>query len=70
MRTIDRLWQFTIHYLINTWLQPGAVCGGAEKPLKRLSMRGTPVTTLKRGVNETLLGKLAFHRNALQCAHA
>jgi hypothetical protein len=52
MRTIDRLWQFTIHYLINTWLQPGAVCGGAEKPLKRLSMRGTPVTTLKRGVNE------------------
>jgi hypothetical protein len=43
MRTIDRLWQFTIQYLINTWLQPGAVCSGAEKPFKRLSIDGTSV---------------------------
>jgi hypothetical protein len=70
MRTIDRWTCFTFHYLINTWLQPGAVCGGAKKPFKRLSMDGTSVTALKRGVNETLPRELAFHGNALQFAHA
>jgi hypothetical protein len=70
MRTIDRPTCFTFYYLINTWLQPGAVCGGAEQPLKRLSMLSTPVTALKRGVNETLPRELAFHRKSLQFAHA
>jgi len=70
MRTIDRLWRFTIQYLINTWLDLGAVRGRQRSRLKRLSMDGTSVTALKRGVNETLPRELAFHGKSLQCAHA
>jgi hypothetical protein len=56
MRTTDRGTCFTFYYLINTWLQPGAECGGAEKPFKRLSTWRYIVTALKRGVSEIFSG--------------
>ena len=43
----------------------------AENEKSRLNrFRRAVVTALKRGVNETLPCELAFHGNALQCAHA
>jgi hypothetical protein len=56
MRTIDRVRRFTIQYLINTWLQPGAVRATGEKPFKRFSKVGMSVPARMRGANETLSG--------------
>ncbi|HEY4638892.1 MAG TPA: AIR carboxylase family protein, partial [Candidatus Udaeobacter sp.] len=55
----------TVKYLINTWLQPAAVCGEAPKPFQRLSMDGTSVIALKRSANAMLPHDLAFHRKSL-----
>jgi 5-(carboxyamino)imidazole ribonucleotide mutase len=63
MRTIDRPWRFTIQYLINTWLQPGAAWVRAEKPFKRLLMQNTSRTALKRGVMKMLACGLPFTEN-------
>ena len=71
MRTIDRLWPFTIQYLINTWLSQTWLLSLLSEA-KHLWMRSS-VGKGKPEIPRLCLERqdeLAFHGIALQCAHA